>query len=676
MFKLMEFSQEETTLMMKGLNPQERKIYEDITNPIVDNPTNDEPTNDEPTNDEPTNDEPTNDEPTNDEPSKEEQIEDELVNDHSLTLDEIIYKVCGDNNFNDRQSSRYAASKIKVFTKPQKDKLGLGYKIVSIPRTIIGIVPRAAMKLYGKFISKRTKNMFKEMEERANNLTDKEVEVILNEYKGNLAQSKRLPKGFNNAIRPRIDRYVSERIALINEQIRQNIIKIDYSTKVIKLLDEKLETENDAEMISKINQVIDTAYSKSYACIKDLIKLQLDGNNLQCGHGLHSFEEELKALDTKMNYIGGRFSKTREYDPKLWSKISGYSQKIEYSLNPKEVVDSYIKREEIYKENTNEKRSIFNLGSKVTTGKLDYRPFVESLNYGNDPYIRDLITTIMVVSSAASLANNLIDNFKNQEIIENINEQIIQANKAGVEQQNLIDEVRENGINIEDSIIHDIKRTEGDIENLAERGINSKYNYSLSGSNYVAEDLAHHTETANLSVQNTQEILDLTSKYSNGSITYPELLRGVQNLKENATEMYVDYSKQLYDSISNYAKANPQFDYTSVLKSLDYIIKNPNDSVDMSELMIDVYEKSLNASDFQSINLIENTLNSADMIPNIITLGVTTAKAVNEDLSSEKEIKPNPNRATEIRSLIEDLKSMRAELTEEEKIELEQLISR
>ena len=34
-----------------------------------------------------------------------------------------------------------------------------------------------------------------------------------------------------------------------------------------------------------------------------------------------------------------------------------------------------------YKENTKEKRTIFNLGSKVTAGKLDYRPFVETLNY-------------------------------------------------------------------------------------------------------------------------------------------------------------------------------------------------------------------------------------------------------------------------------------------------------
>ena len=80
-------------------------------------------------------------------------------------------------------------------------------------------------------------------------------------------------------------------------------------------------------MVEKINKTLNMAYESGAATIKDLISLQIEGNNLQSGNGLHSFEEELKALDTKLNYVGGRFSKSREYDPVLWSKISGYSQK-------------------------------------------------------------------------------------------------------------------------------------------------------------------------------------------------------------------------------------------------------------------------------------------------------------------------------------------------------------
>ena len=64
------------------------------------------------------------------------------------------------------------------------------------------------------------------------------------------------------------------------------------------------------------------------------------------------------------------------------------------------------------------------------------------------------------------------------------------------------------------------------------------------------------------------------------------------------------------------------------------------------------------------------------MIPNIIALGGATVKAAHEDVTSKTESKPDPKKAAEIRSLKEDLKSMKSELTEEEKLELEQLISR
>lgn len=686
MYKLMEFTQEEADLMMRGLNPQQRKIYEEIDKepkPIGD----DEPEkeNDEPTpsgDDEPEKEgdertpsgdnepEKEDDQPTpvgDDEPEKEED---------DITLDGIIRKVCGDEKFNDRQSSRYAASKIKVFSKPQKNNLGNSYKIVSISRKIIGVIPRVAMKVYGLFVSKKTKEIFKEMEERANQLTDKEVEILLNQYKGATAQSKRLPKGFNNAVRPRVNKYVSVRVAKINEQIKNNLMKINYCEKVINALKNKLQEENSPEMVEKMNNLLDGAYSNASNCIKDLISLQIEGNNLQNGNGLHSFEEELKALDTKLNYAGGRFSKSREYDPELWSKISGYSQKIEYSLDPKEVVDSYIAREQVYKENTKEKRSVANLGSKVTTGKLDYRPFVESLDYGNDPFIRDLITSILVVSSAASLVNNIVNNIKQNAMIEEINSKIAQNNKIAQEQQGIINNIRDNGETIEKGVTYDIKQTEGAIENLGERGINDKYDWNLSGKDYIAEDAAHHLDSSNLSLDNTQELLDLSSKYSSGTITYAEYLKGIQSIKEETTGVYESYVNDLSSYIEDYASTHPQFDYTAILSSLKHAASNPADSVELTNFITDLYEKSLNVTDISSLDLIESTMNSATLTPDILTLGAVAAKVSQEEMDSKKQIKPDAKRAEEIRDMIEGLKAMKAELSEDEVKEIEDFLRR
>ena len=197
------------------------------------------------------------------------------------TLDGIIYKVCGDKTFNDSQSSRYAASKIKVFSKPQKNNLGNAYKLVSIPKNIIGIIPKAAMKVYGLFITKETKDIFRGMEERANKLTDREVEILLNEYNGSTAQSKRLPKGFNEAIRPRVDKYVSSRVAQINEDIKNDILRINHVTKIVEVLKNKLKEENTPDDVKKIESLLNKAYSSGASSVKNLISLQIKGNNLQ-----------------------------------------------------------------------------------------------------------------------------------------------------------------------------------------------------------------------------------------------------------------------------------------------------------------------------------------------------------------------------------------------------------
>ena len=663
MFKLVEFTQEETDLMIRGLNPQQRKIYEEIDKkpkkPEID-PEEPEIDPEKPEID-PEKPEIDPEEPEID-PEEPEIDPEEPTNEERLTLDEIIFKVCGDKKFTDGQSSRYAASKIKLFSKPQKDRLGNAYKVVSIPRKIIGIIPKVAMKVYGLFIKKSTKDMFKEMEARANALTDREVEVILNQFKGGNAQSKRLPKGFNNAIRPRIDLYVSKRVARINEDIKNNLLRINYCSKVITVLKGKLNEENTPEMIEKINNTLNMAYESGAASIKNLITLQIEGNNLQCGHGLHSFEEELKALDTKLNYVGGRYSKGREYDPELWSKISGFSHKIEYSRDPKEVVEAYLMRDQIYKENTKEKRSIFNLGSKVTAGKLDYRPFVESLNYGNDPFIRDLITSVLVVSSAASLINNITQNIKNQAAIEKFNEQ-----------QEIINDIRNNGETIEKGIAYDVRQTEGAIENMAERGVNDAHGWNLSGQSYKAEDLAHHMESANLSINNTNTILDLSSKYTAGQITHAEFIRGVQTLKEQTTQVYEANINNLGSYIEQYAQSHPQFDYTAVLSALKHAANNPMDSVELTDFIANIYERSINLGDLSAI---ESTLSSTSLVPDILTLGAVTAKVAEEEVATMKEPKVDSKRSKELRDLIESLKAMKQDLTEEEVKEIEQLITR
>lgn len=352
MLVLMEYTQYEIDLMMRGLNPKQKEIYNNIIDAQIkmdvpeQNQNVEEVNNDtlEPVDVE--NKEP--EEITQSDESKltEEEIEElsnnieevmkenkdhEEVND--LSFEGIVKKVCGDSSFTKAQSSMYAASKIKVFNKPQLNNLGFMGKVTSISKSIIGIIPKAAMKLYGKLIDTETEEIFQDMETRAMNLSDAEVEALLNGYNDKLDM---IPKGFEQIVKPRINSYVSKRVEYLQKSFNEAMYNIAASQKEI----EEPQTDGTLSM----------AYFLGSSSIKDTIKLHIEVEKLLGASNLHSFDSQLKSLDNKLVYAGARFERAKEYDTSLWSKVSGLSQKIEYSLDPIEVVTSYTERENIYKE--------------------------------------------------------------------------------------------------------------------------------------------------------------------------------------------------------------------------------------------------------------------------------------------------------------------------------------
>ena len=355
MFKLVEITKEETTLMMRGLNPKQKEIYNNIIDTQMKNDVTEQIQNIEEAKIDVTKSVDTETvehtevaQDNESELSKEQQhvieemahktaetIKEGIVQREAknLNFEEIIKKVCGDSSFTKAQSSRYVASKIKVFNKPQTNNVGLMGKITSIGKSVIGIIPKAAMRLYGKLIDTETEEILQGIEKRTMELSDAEVVVLLNEYNNNL---NLIPKGFEQIVKPRINLYVSKRVEFLQKEFNDTMFQIALSQKTIE------EYEDD--------KTLNAAYLSGYLDIKGLIETEIEVEKLLKVSNIHSFGPQLRALKTKLTYAGARFETAKEYDSSLWSKVSGLSQKIEYSLDPKEVVDSYTEREKIYKE--------------------------------------------------------------------------------------------------------------------------------------------------------------------------------------------------------------------------------------------------------------------------------------------------------------------------------------
>lgn len=400
MMEKIELTKEEIGLMMSGLSFSQKQIYESLLNDLNNQKSNEYNAEVKDKFEEKV--EPiinSSDIDINEEFKEKDKYESIIINSDNLaediainplTLEGIIYKVCGDRSFNNIQSSKYVASKIKVYMKLENNNLEGIRKFISISKSVIGIIPRSVIKAYGGLMTKSTKQAFASMEIRANNLTDEEVEILLAQYKDITDTTFELPRGFIDAVKPRVNIYVSKKLSTINKQITEFSSNIFCCEKVILALKEKISSEQSPEMVATINETINNVYGKAYFYIKDLILLQSQQSHLQKTSKLHGFKDELKQIASKLTYLGGMFIKSREYDPILMSKVSGYSQKIEYSLDIREVVDSYIKREEVYKEYAKKKGIVSNLDNKIM-GDFDYDSFIEDINYTNSPVIKNLL---------------------------------------------------------------------------------------------------------------------------------------------------------------------------------------------------------------------------------------------------------------------------------------------
>ena len=592
---------------------------------------------------------------------------------NGITLEGILNKIKGSEDFTPGQASRYKASKIKIFSKPEKNRWGNMYKILSIPRRIFGIIPKTFMKIKGIFVSQNTKDIFEEMQERVDNLTDEELEVLLNEYKGNIAQQFKSIPLVNDMILGAIKKYIMRKYMVLKNQIADLLIEIEYYGSLARQIDEKVQDmSKDDKDYERLSQIAEEAYARTAISIRKYRDLNVEANNLLSGNGLHSFEEEMKAANTKMNYVGGGFTKIASHDPELSQRLADLAQILKYSKNPKEVVEAYFENKEIYIENTEEKRSIFNLGSKVSVGALDYRPLPEVLYYGKDPLIADLITTILLVSTVMNVVQTIQANMKNNQIIQNHNKDIADNNYVGQQHQLFKEKVQGGKDTIEAGFKDQINRTPGASENLAERSTDTAYGWNLTGSSYKSADALHHAETSQLTTDNINAMADLSHKAQTGVISEAEYINGLEQILQNNHTFANNYFNTYGQSLRTASANNPNFDFTSIINEIDHVVANPTAASDFSKYVAEVFENSHMIPDFNDLGFIQGLV-EAPMSTGIAALAAAGAKAAQEDLTTASFSWENDSRFIE---LLEQLRSGRPFTQEDLELDEEPIIHR
>ena len=553
----------------------------------------------------------------------------------------ILDKLTRDIDIGAKDCKRYVASNIQV-SQSFKSELSTGnvaYNIVHfVPGTLktsISFVRKLSAKL---LLSTRGKESMEELEDRLENLSEEELEVLFEEYKGS-----QLKTDMNNQINPiildRLRRYGLEKVTLLNNNIKNNYSRLFTLLGQIKALEEKLDNKelNEVEVEALENEK-NKLMKEASVCVININNDRKKANDLLSG-GVHGLEEDFKAVATKLNYVGFRFTKTNDFDNELQHKLGQYGQGLNVAIANNDyegIVNNFMGLESLYYQNTEVKGNFL---TRRSVGSKYYTPLAEQFDYRDDPFVRDLLSTVAITSATVSAINAIrvhqietaqlnsdIDaaNAHNQATIE-------QINKVGEDISSRADTFR---TGMEAQAHEDVLSA----SNTIERAELDMSNWSFSDA-YRAADKTGHAFYNKFNDDVTSEITDVASRYSTGVITQDVALREMAAIANNSHATLVEVSKECLNILRKYASTHPKFDLTAVEESMKFLVEHPDAVSNMNTSMVDVVElgetlKGLTLEQYKGLISIPS-----DMLSTLICAcsAVSLANYISTSMSKPKE---------------------------------------
>ena len=557
-------------------------------------------------------------------PSGEEKVEDEPVveEEKARSLNTILASIIVDPETNEpvnltrRQRKKYENGNIQVRKRFVKD-LSNGnilYNLVSIAPAIIRLPISLIQKLSGKILTTRkTKKNMKIVRENLEKLPVQDLEVLEREYKGNTIISERGMLGIDGLIQERLEKFRYEKIELDRAQMKALYDKVLNDYQVFRSTNDLLRSINEHRISDEeLNRLIEENGAKSRnhltrilkeqcdKClhgkaeeIKQIRQLRIDIQDAYSG-GLHGHEEDFRAKGTKMNERGMRFAKDVSTEEAYeFTKILGQLEDAEKVAiengNDLEALRLFIAQEKKKVTATEQRKSIFGWRE---TGLSNYDPIPESLDYRQDPFVRNLLTTI----SIAGLTVGAIHEIQNR-----IAQANAQANtQAAADYQNAVNQHNQANSQAsshnmqQNQTIHDRGSEMAGRSDDVNRGMQQQTGEAIAGRRAVDEyadndltgwtqnaqyrglDDAHHAAAQQAADHASQTLGDIQQRLATGQISDVQALREMQSLSDSATQEFVQACKDAIPICKQYAANHPQFEYSGYIENLERFANDPS----------------------------------------------------------------------------------------------------
>lgn len=565
----------------------------------------------------------------------------------------IINELTEGLNVQAKTGKRYKVSNIKV-SKEFKEELKSGnylYNIVHLVPAIIKVPIKLIRKAFNRFrYSYAEHKTVATLKERISNLNEDDLKIIWDEYRGTKVIGERYPDILNILLNERMQRYAMEKVTSLNSSMEAKYKELFDAKQTVDKCNEilsKANAEGNKELVQQVIETRENALNGKAEMIKKLREEYKEANQWLSG-GAHGFEEDIKAATTRLSIVGKRFAKERNLDPEITKRQAEIEQKEMNAIrnnDDESALNAFIENEVLLSSNTEFERSIF--GNRSSGAKY-YEPTIVKSDYRDDPFIRDLFTTVATTGAVISTISAI--NVHGSQADEMLKEHQNEVSQANANNDAIIDNVNEQGAKLVDNSNDFAEGMQAQAEanvvnytNTMERQTLDQTSWQVGSSSYRAADDAAHEVYNSMADSVQSRISDVASQYSSGIISKEatlDMLKDISNeTQQNLAELYASY----LPTLKEYAASHPQFDLHGVEEAMGFVTSHPGAIAKMNEGMVESVQigenlQALSAEHIQAINSLPSDLRTTLFADGAaaVALAYTVARDMDKNVASGK----------------------------------------
>ena len=565
----------------------------------------------------------------------------------------IINELTEGLNVQAKTGKRYKVSNIKV-SKEFKEELKSGiylYNIVHLVPAIIKVPIKLIRKAFNRFrYSYAEHKTVATLKERISNLNEDDLKIIWDEYRGTKVIGERYPDILNILLNERMQRYAIEKVTSLNSAMEAKYKELFDAKQTVDKCNEilsKANAEGNKELVKQVIETRENALNGKAEMIKKLREEYKEANQWLSG-GAHGFEEDIKAATTRLSIVGKRFAKERNLDPEITKRQAEIEQQEMNAIrnnDDESALNAFIENEVLLSSNTEFERSIF--GNRSSGAKY-YEPIIVKSDYRDDPFIRDLFTTVATTGAVISTISAI--NVHGSQADEMLKAHQNEVSQANANNDAIIDNVNEQGAKLVDNSNDFAEGMQAQAEdnvvnytNTMERQTLDQTSWQVGSSSYRAADDAAHEAYNSMADSVQSRISDVASQYSSGIISKEatlDMLKDISNeTQQNLADLYASY----LPTLKEYAASHPQFDLHGVEEAMGFVTSHPGAIAKMNEGMVESVQigenlQALSAEHIQAINSLPSDLRTTLFADGAaaVALAYTVARDMDKNVASGK----------------------------------------